>query len=488
MSNESIERSLQQARAAVARGDYAVAEKVCGEVLRQRRKHTGARFILAEVAANRGAIDEAIRHATLAVQAEPRHAPYRVALGQLFATNGQYAKATDQFDRALRLQPGLPIALGDKAAVLEREGRHDRARTILEPAVRRGNPPPEVAATYLRLLLREGELAAAIDLGRRVLAAGHAPGPRLRDMCFALAKACERSGDCAGAMEAARRGNAMLAVPFDPAAYARGVDELTGTLTRESLSRLPAPTDPSDVPVFIVGMPRTGSTLVERVIHAHPAAFGADEFPAFHVIASGLPALIGSPRPYPQCVLDLTQETVDAQARSYVDALRRLAPTAARVTNKDLTNFRHLGLVQVLLPRARVISVRRDPVDNCLSCYLEPLIPTAVPYASDLRHLGSFYRQYDRLMRHWLDQLDMAILEVAYEDLVGAQEPTTRRLLEFCGLPWDDACLAFHETERHDRTLSYEQVRKPLYASSVGRAERFGALLDPLREALRAGE
>jgi hypothetical protein len=141
----------------------------------------------------------------------------------------------------------------------------------------------------------------------------------------------------------------------------------------------------------------------------------------------------------------------------------------------------------MMLPSARIIHCRRDPLDMCLSCYMERLTSAQAPYADDLATLGLHHREHERLMAHWRDALAMPFLEIDYEDVVADQEGATRRLLEFCGLPWDDACLRFHEVERRDGTLSYDQVRRPLYASSVGRAERFGACLDPLRKAL-AGE
>ncbi len=200
-----------------------------------------------------------------------------------------------------------------------------------------------------------------------------------------------------------------------------------------------------------------------------------------------MPLRIESPSAYPACAADLTAEQIQSMSRSYLEEIEALAPRARRITDKALGNFHHLGLVNLLFPAGRVIHCRRDPLDTCLSCYLEPFMRGQCPPACNLRHLGLFYRQYERLMRHWQGVLDVRILEVDYEALVQDQEGMSRRIIEFCGLDWDDACLRFHETARRDRTLSYDQVRRPVYRSSVGRAERFGALLDPLRAALAEG-
>jgi len=205
-------------------------------------------------------------------------------------------------------------------------------------------------------------------------------------------------------------------------------------------------------------------------------------------ITSELPALLMSESRYPECVAELDAATVEDAATRYLDALRAYAPTATRIVDKELTNYEHLGLLNVMFPRARVIHCQRDPLDNCLSCYMERLAPDNARYATDLRHLGMFRHQYERLMTHWHKVLDMPFLEVQYEQLTEDPETQTRRLVEFAGLPWDEACLSFHNVKRAEQTLSTDQVRRPIYRSSVGRAERFGGLLDPLREELERGQ
>ena len=198
----------------------------------------------------------------------------------------------------------------------------------------------------------------------------------------------------------------------------------------------------------------------------------------------GMSERIGSTLAYPQCTADLDANDVEMLSRSYLDAIVPLAPRADRIVNKDLGNHRHLGLIAVLFPNARIIHCRRDPLDTCLSCFMEPFPPHTSMFTSDLVHIGRYHRAYERLMRHWSAVLDLAFLDVEYETLVKDQGREIRRLVEFCGVPWHDACLRFHETKRHERTLSFDQVRRPMYDSSIGRAARFGRNLDPLRRAL----
>ncbi|MCP3904259.1 MAG: tetratricopeptide repeat protein [Planctomycetes bacterium] len=484
MSDLELRSLYQAAQDALGRGDNTGAAGIAERMLELRRNEVNALRILADAANRTWQPDRAAEYMTRVVRVAPKSAEFRVELAGLHAALRQYPRALEQYDKAMKLAPGMPSALAGKAMVYILQGKYDRARRVLKPVLAGGSVAPELAAPALRVLLRDGDLAAAIDLGERVVATAPPPNMALRDVCFELARAYERDGRYEEAFAAAERGNAILAPSFDIDGYTRRVDRFIATYTRELLASLPRPAEPSELPVFIVGMPRCGSTLVERILHAHPDAHGAGELNLVFRITAELPMMLGSESGYPECVADLDQPHVDEASARYLDALRAHAPAAPRIVDKELTNHEHVGLLGVLFPRGHVIHCRRDPVDNCLSCYMERLAPDNARYATDLRHLGQFHRQYERLMEHWREVLDHPPLEVEYEALTADPEDQTRRILEFCDLPWDDACLSFHRVKRAEQTLSTDQVRKPIYRSSVGRAERFGPLLDPLREAL----
>ena len=174
----------------------------------------------------------------------------------------------------------------------------------------------------------------------------------------------------------------------------------------------------------------------------------------------------------------------DDLGRTYADRVEAVAPGAKRIVDKQLGNYQMLGVIALLFPGARIIHCTRNPMDTCLSCYAQKLPPGTNTYASSLVHLGAFSRDMQHLMTHWCSVLSVPILEVRYEETVANVETVARSVIEFLGLPWDDACLHFHESRRTVLTLSADQVRRPIYTTSVGRAKRFGALLDPLREAL----
>ena len=190
---------------------------------------------------------------------------------------------------------------------------------------------------------------------------------------------------------------------------------------------------------------------------------------------------------YPECLARLDAATAQLVAKEYLQKLRQLGGTATRVVDKMPMNFFQLGLIATLFPGARIIHCRRDPVDVCLSCYFQNFAHPHL-FTLDLRHLGHYYREYERLMAHWVKVLPLPLLDLHYEELTADQEAASRRLLAFCGLEWDERCLRFHDTQRVVHTSSVLQVRQPMYRSSVGRWKRYEAHLQPLLEALREGE
>jgi len=202
------------------------------------------------------------------------------------------------------------------------------------------------------------------------------------------------------------------------------------------------------------------------------------------LLEQGLPGRLKGDAPRIEGAELLDRKTVREMADSYLKAVRALAPDARRVADKAVDNFRRLGLIALLFPAAAIVHCRRDPLDVCVSCYLQPFGPGKQPYSYDSGLLGAYYREYERLMAHWHEVLPGRIVDIGYEDLVADQEGVSRRIVEHCGLDWDDSCLAFHRHERAVLTASYWQVRQPLYSTSVGRWRRYEKHLEPLRAAL----
>ncbi|OGT91547.1 MAG: hypothetical protein A2286_04790 [Gammaproteobacteria bacterium RIFOXYA12_FULL_61_12] len=235
----------------------------------------------------------------------------------------------------------------------------------------------------------------------------------------------------------------------------------------------------SDLPIFILGMPRSGTSLTEQIISSHPQVFGAGELGDFARIRAHLTHLAGENASFPESILQLSSDILTAVTNRFLKNLRDLAPDAKHITDKMPHNFLNLGLIAYLLPNAKIIHCKRNPLDNCLSIFFQNF-EAEHPYKSDLHDLGLYYRQYHRLMAHWHEVLPSRIFDLQYEDLVENQEAVSRKLIEFCGLDWNDACLDFHKSERAVRTASQWQVRQPIYKTSTDQWRRYEKHIAPL--------
>jgi len=475
---------LAQALRHVKAGHPDQAEPLCRQALRANKKDVQAIGLLGQIAIMKGRFDEAVKHLQKCVALSPKQLQYHSMLAEALAAGGRYDEALDRYEKILKLNAQYTPAVSGKAEVLNRQSRHEEAAALLEPVIDQGGDDAGMAVVFLRAAARTGRYDKAV-----AVAARHAQNPDVspemkRDLLFALGFLHERAGEYDRAFDAYTRGNALSNRAYNHAENTARSDHIMATFTAAAIAAAPQPPHPSHLPVFIVGMMRSGSTLVEQIIAAHPAAHGAGELTTLLQIASSMPLTIGSTVSYPACVADLARNDVDKLSRQYLDHVRRLGRGAKRVTDKQLDNYLHVGLISILFPEARVIHCRRSPVDTCLSAFTQKFPPGIYGFTSDLRMLGQAYREYDRLMDYWRELAPVPMLEVQYEELVADQEAVSRRVIDFCGLPWDDCCLRYYETGRPVLTLSMNQVSQPIYRTSVGRADRFGHHLDPLREAL----
>ncbi|HIJ84460.1 MAG: TPR REGION protein [Magnetococcales bacterium] len=241
--------------------------------------------------------------------------------------------------------------------------------------------------------------------------------------------------------------------------------------------------DPSGKPIFILGMPRSGTTLIEQILAAHPLCHGGGERLEILELVNSMGIFSHTYQVYPEAAQELNAYTVRILGQSYVQGLTLINSGASRITDKMPHNFRYIGLIHLLLPNAPIIHCRRHPMDTCLSIY-QQLFADHHPYAYDLTELGQYYRIYHQLMQHWQKTLPGRMLEIQYEEVVAHPEKMIRRILDHCGLPWDERCLDFHTVNRQVDTASFIEVRQPLYRTSVGRWQTYEKQLQPLRQAL----
>ncbi len=369
---------------------------------------------------------------------------------------------------------------------LQQQGRFSDALPWLTRAL---TLHPDSGAVYLTLVENRAHRFSAGQLARMErLAEDRKVGERVRiGLHFALGRLRAADGDAGTAFDHYRLGNQLHAhrKPFHPDVFSSRIECILETFNRDFFAQRKGYGEASDVPVFIVGMPRSGTTLVEQIVASHPCAFGAGELADISCMTRELPALLGSDEPFPAQARQLGPTLASELGRRYLNALAARAPDAVRVTDKMPFNLHWLGLIALILPGARVVYCRRDPLDTCLSCYFQ-LFDEGLAFTYDLAHLGLVYRAHERLMRHWAEHLPLPLLTVDYEALVSDQEAESRRLVEFLGLEWDERCLQFHRTDRAVRTASVWQVKQPLYRSSVGRWRAYEQWLGPLKESLEA--
>lgn len=423
-----------------------------------------------------------------AVALWPAHADAWLNLGAACRKLERVEDAARCARRVLDLRPDDTRALNNLANVLNAQGRLAESAGCYRRAL---EIKPDDAEAHYNLVnlepLNDGspESEASFELLSRTAEDLDRFTPREQSaLLFALGKALDARGQADRAFDCLARANLLhrSGAPFDIAASERLAAAIIGRFGPDLFSRLQGAGSPSARPVFVVGMPRSGTTLVEQIISAHPQAHGAGEIGV-------LPALVARTRNaqgagFPAWTSTLVGEDLQRLAQAYLGVLERLGPGKTRMTDKTVGNFELIGLVHLCFPGAAIIHCRRDPRDVCVSCF-STRFSDGHPYAYDLRELGRYWRRYDGLMAHWRAVLPPGrMLEVDYEALVADPEGWARRLTQHIGLPWNEACLRFYESSREVWTASSAQVRRPIYQGSVGRWRRFAAHLGPLLETL----
>ncbi len=470
-------------------GRFEEAVELGGRALLQAPRSAKLLNNLGVALAGLGRFREASQHYARALAIEPGAAEIWTNLGGARLALHEAAPAISAFESAIAADPdhiGAYIGLGEAfqalgrredahrafTAGLERAPRHTLLHRRLAECRRYGPGDPHLAA--MESLAEE---QPPLTLPQQV---------HLR---AALAKAYAELGEADRAFQQVLEGNRLQRLQFTyrEAETLDLLKRIEAGFTRQLMAEKQGLGNPSDQPIFIVGMPRSGSTLVEQILASHPKVFGAGEIRNFNTAIGALRRGRFESPEFLDHLDSLGRKEFHRLGSAYLSSIDGVTAGAERVTNKLLGNFLYVGLIHLALPNARIVHVRRDAIDTCLSRFSMLLVP-GQPYSYELGELGRYHLAYEALMAHWRSALPAGVmLEIDYEDIVADLEGEARRLLQYCGLEWDDACLDFHKTERLVTTPSKSQVRQPLYSGAVGRWRRHEAQLKPLLEALGRG-
>jgi tetratricopeptide (TPR) repeat protein len=458
------------------------------ETVRLRPDSAEAWNNLGNVLFLQGQTEEAIPCYREAVRLRPKYAEACLNLGNALREDDHLSEGLAWYREAVRLRPDYPKAHNNLAAALLEMGEIQEAETHLRQTLRY-NPGSAQVLCVLALNGLYTDTDPGLDELRARLADPRLSGGEASSLHSTLGYLLDRAGqpdEAFGHFREANRLRRELARQagdaFDPDEHSRLVDRLQAVFTPAYFETVRGFGLETDVPIFVVGMPRSGSSLVEQILSHHPDVSGAGELRDLPRLAAKLPQRLGTPEPYPACVWWLDAAMIHQLAEGYLARVQGLVGAARRITDKLLENFLHLGLIATLFPRARVIHCRRDPLDTCISCFFQ--VFRGMNFTWDLNDLARYYKDYERLMAYWRTALPLPMLEVVYEELVSEPEGGSRRLVDFCGLPWDERCLHFYQNPRPVRTVSKLQVRRPIYSSSVGRWRCYARHLAPLRQAL----
>lgn len=515
--NEAHLRHLQAGIELQRQHKFAEAEYHYQLVLRDDPHNGDAHNLLGTLAVEAGLLEKSVELLQRAVKLAPKNPMFRNNLANSLCLAEQPEKALPHLRRAISLNPRLLEPLMNMARACRASGKPKEAIDWYKKALDRDPQAEEAKLGLADALIDMGRLDEAVDVLRKVLVTSANPvqavvtladakrftNEDLEDvkrfeailesdqvsgedgivLRHALGKISNDLGRYDDAFRYFAEAKDLAGAKFDILHYRKHVDRIMSHFTKLFFAQRSSFGHPSERPVFVVGMPRSGTTLTEQILSSHPQVKGAGELRDMEMLIQSIHPSGQSGEHYFANLTKMKAEHVLQIAETYLATLHRQSRTASRVVDKMPHNFEALGLIALLFPNAKVIYCRRDPLDTCLSCFTHHFSEVH-GYNANLEKLGLYYREHVRLMDHWKTVLPIDILDWHYEHLVANQDTASRRLIDYVGLEWDDACLQFHQQEGAVSTPSRWQVRQPLYGTSVKRWKHYEKHLGPLRDAL----
>jgi len=433
---------------------------------------------------------QAVASSKRLVKLDRRSARSRLLLASAYSAVGAYDQAIENYEEALKIVPGHASALLGLGNMLKTIGRHEDAIAAYRTCIQKNPTFAEAYWSLANLKTFRFEDTEVTEM-RALLEGSKLPSESIVQLCNALGLEYESRGDYDRAFSYFARGNSFRRKTerYDPVETEDLVDRLIDHFNEEYVAQHSACGDPDRSPIFVVGMPRSGSTLIEQILASHSEVEGTHELSNLGRIVQNVSKNLQMRVRYPESLLHLDAAGLTELGALYIKSTRKYRGGRMHFIDKNPNNFMHIGLLRLILPNARIIDARRHPLDSCLGTYKQ-LFSRGQPFSYDLIEVAEYYRQYQRLMRHWDEVLPGKVLHVDYEKVVSDLEQQVRLILEHCGLSWEASCLQFHETDRAIRTASSEQVRKPVYSTSINLWRNYephlGQLIEILEPELKA--
>ncbi len=465
------------------KGELNKAEEHLRKALNIDAQNPNVMSGLAGVLINRNEDAAALVLLQSAIELSPNSVDINLNLAKALVKLEEDEAAVEVYKHVENVSPGNIYALSGMGGLLSKQGKFDGAKECYQKIL--NIDPKNIAGrTGLLSIDTPGVEDKDVQYLEKVYPDLDNSDENKTSIAFCLSKVFEKSGDYSKAFSYLADGNSMKRSGYDYSLeedkeFFRSIKEM---FSSELFKKYSSSGTDNNAPIFILGMPRSGTTLTEQILSSHQMVYGAGELPDIRNLLSQMCGA-GEYEKFPKFVRQLGSDDLLRMGLDYIDGLRKRNSTAERITDKMPHNFLHVGMIRLMLPNAKIVHCKRDPIDNCLSIFKQNF-GGVHEYAYDLTELGGYHLLYQDLMEHWNKVLPGFMFELQYEDMVADQEGMTRRLLEFCGLPWDDNCLQFHESERTVKTASYTQVRKKIYSDSVQLWKRYEQELQPLLSAL----
>ena len=462
---------------------WGQAERLLLRVLELAPAFHDARLDLSRVYKQQDRIDAAVATAARAAELTPNSSNAHYLHASMLAIAGRHDEALRGYRQTLEITAGHTAAWVGMGHLLKTLGRQEEGIAAYRKAIEQRPNFGEVYWSLANLKTFRFAPEEVADMERRLAEEPLDEDARVHFL-FTLGKAREDQGEYARAFEhyADACSTQRLRIAYDPVDTEAINERIRAVFTAEFIAENAGKGCPDPAPIFIVGLPRSGSTLIEQILASHSQVEGTAELPDVGRVIGSLPARCDG-QVYPEAVVGLREDDWRELGESYLQRTQRHRSGSPYFTDKMPNNFPSIGLIHLMLPNAKIVDARRHPLDSCFGSFKQHFAHGQT-FSYDLVELGEYFLEYRRMMRHWAQVLPGRVLEVRYEDMVQDQEGQTRRLLDYCGLPWEDACLRFYETERAVRTASSEQVRQPIYNSSVNHWRHFREELAPLIEVL----